>query len=294
MVLIDAVLGLASSPCPGQAGGTGPGDDRPDRSDDPEEPNVTQVHQRPAEAVDDALVEAFRRDGVVKVPAVISKAEAARFRVAAVAASQRLRDNNRDATFAQFVDVWREDEVLRELTMHHRLAEAATRLAGSPVRLWHDQLLIKAPHNGAATEFHQDAPYWPHSEGGPALSAWVALVDVPVERGCMTFIPGSQSQRGLRAQDLTDSRDLFGLAPDLQWEARVTVPLRAGDCTFHDAYVAHTATPNLTDDPRIAHVTIFIDAQKRYTGGAHVVTDGLGLTVGEPLPDDRFPRLPLS
>jgi len=90
------------------------------------------------------------------------------------------------------------------------------------------------------------------------------------------------------------SRDFFGLAPDLQWETRVTVPLRAGDCTFHDAYVAHTATPNLTDDPRIAHVTIFIDAQKRYTGAAHVVTDGLGLTVGEPLPDDRFPPLPLA
>ncbi len=108
----------------------------------------------------------------------------------------------------------------------------------------------------------------------------------------MIFIPGSQAQRGLRAQDLTDSRDLFRLAPDLQWEPRVTVPLRAGDCTFHDAYVAHTATPNLTDDPRVAHVTIFIDAQKRYTGAAHVVTDGLGLTVGETLPDDRFPRLP--
>ena len=49
-----------------------------------------------------------------------------------------------------------------ELTLNP-LAQQATELAGIPLRLWHDQLLIKKPHNGAPTEFHQDAPYWPHA-----------------------------------------------------------------------------------------------------------------------------------
>ena len=48
--------------------------------------------------------------------------------------------------------------MLRELTLHHVLAGLADPLAGVPLRLWHDHLLMKLPHNRAATEFHQDRP----------------------------------------------------------------------------------------------------------------------------------------
>ena len=107
----------------------------------------------------------------------------------------------------------------------------------------------------------------------------------------MTFIPGSQHHQDLRSQNLADRDDMFRAAPDLRWEERLTIPLRAGDCTFHNAYLAHSATPNLTDDPRIAHVAIYIDADTTYTGAGHVVTDGLGLTAGERLDDEHVPRV---
>ena len=126
--------------------------------------------------------------------------------------------------------------------------------------------MIKKPHNHTATEFHQDSPYWPHPGGRHQLSAWVALVDVPVERGCMTFIPGSHRRHDLRAIDLTDAHDMFAAAPDLAYEQRVTVPLRAGDCTFHNGYLAHTANPNDTDEFRYAMVNIYVDAETRYNG----------------------------
>lgn len=245
-----------------------------------------------AQSLDEDLVADYRRDGFVHVPGVFSRDDAARFREAAVAAQHTVRDNWGGDAFVQMLQLWQQDETLRELTLDTNLAELATRLAGTPLRLWHDQLLIKPPHNGAATEFHQDQPYWPHEGSRHALSAWVALVDVPVERGCMTFIPGSQWHRGLRAQDLTDSDDLFSIAPDLVWDKRVTVPLRAGDCTFHNAFLAHTATPNHTDDPRVAHVVIYVDADLTYTGAAHPVTDPLDLTPGERLDDIHFPLLP--
>jgi phytanoyl-CoA hydroxylase len=67
--------------------------------------------------------------------------------------------------------------------------------------------------------------------------------------------------------------------------------LRAGDCTFHSSFTAHTANPNETDEPRIAHVAIFMDADTTYSGSPHVVTDPLGLSVGGTFPDDRFPRV---
>ena len=80
--------------------------------------------------------------------------------------------SNESPIFNQYVNVWRQNDVLRELTLDPRLAAAATALAGVPLRIWHDQLLIKPPHNGAATEFHQDAPYWPHA-GSRALAVRV-------------------------------------------------------------------------------------------------------------------------
>lgn len=242
--------------------------------------------------VDEETISAYRRDGVVRIRNIIGRDEAARFAAAATEWTTGADDLFKESKiFNQYVNVWQQNDVLRELTLDPRLAAAATALAGVPLRIWHDQLLIKPPHNGAATEFHQDAPYWPHGGSRASLSAWIALVDVPVERGCMTFIPGSQDHQNLRRQDLSDRDDLFRAAPDLRWEKRLTIPLQAGDCTFHNAYLAHSATPNFTDDPRIAHVNIYFDAAATYTGARHVVTDGLDLTAGEPLDHPHFPTV---
>ncbi|TDC64410.1 phytanoyl-CoA dioxygenase family protein [Streptomyces hainanensis] len=255
---------------------------------------MTSTAERPRTTPDtltDEQLARYRRDGFVHLPAVLSRRDAARYAKAALAARDRLDDFHSGAAFTQLLQLWRTDGRLRELTLDPGLAGIATRLAGIPLRLWHDQLLIKEPHNGAATEFHQDQPYWPHAGSRHALSAWVALVDVPAERGCLTFIPGSQHLEGLRAQDLTDHDDLMNLAPDLRHQPRVTVPLRAGDCTFHDSRLAHTATPNHTGDPRVAHVVIYVDAELRLAPEpAHPVTDPLGLRPGDRLPDEHFPR----
>ena len=239
------------------------------------------------------IVDSYRRNGFVQLRGVLSPAEVDRYATAArqVYAQGRAL-NPDDQTFKQVVNVWREDPVLRELTFHARLAAAATELAGIPLRLWHDQLLMKKPHNQAPTEYHQDAPYWPHAQARHSLSVWVALVDVPVERGCMSFLPGHQDRRDIRAVDLTDRTDLFEAAPDLVYAPRVTLPLRAGDVTFHHGYTPHRANANDTDEVRLAHVVAYVDRDVRYDGSPHVCTDPLGLEAGQPLPDAEFPPLP--
>ena len=246
-----------------------------------------------ARALNEEQVGYYRENGFLHVPAVLTPEEVERYRSAASSAYDNLVSlDPGNQMFRQIVQVWKSDPVLRELTMHKGLAARATELAGMPLRLWHDQLLIKKPHNLTPTEFHQDAPYWPHAGSRHQISAWVALVDVPVERGCMTFIPGSQRRRDLHAIDLTDRTDLFNAAPDLVYEPRVTVPLRAGDCTFHNGFLAHTANANDTDEYRYAMVNIYVDAGATYNGAPHVCTDTLGLQVGQRLPDDQFPPLP--
>jgi phytanoyl-CoA hydroxylase len=243
-------------------------------------------------AVDDAVIDAYRRDGVVALRGVVPRDEAAVYALAAEGTSRSMRDNQGNAVFTQSVNAWRADVTMRRLTLDARIAEIATALAGVPLRLWHDQILIKQPHNERATEFHQDQPYWPHANCRHALTAWVALVDVPVERGCMTFIPGSQRLRDLEEQDLESADDLFERAPELRFEPRTTIPLRAGDLTFHDARCAHMATPNHTDAPRIAHAILYVDAETTYTGEPHPVTDPLDLPVGAALDHELFPGLP--
>ncbi|GAA5055316.1 ectoine hydroxylase-related dioxygenase (phytanoyl-CoA dioxygenase family) [Thermocatellispora tengchongensis] len=239
----------------------------------------------------DHLVAAYREHGFVRVRGVLDPEEVERFRAGAEAflAAHRAESIGGEV-FRQLVNVWRRDPVVRELTLHPRLARIAERLAGVPLRIWHDHMLVKEPHSDTPTEFHQDQPYWPHTGGRHALSAWIALVDVPPERGCMTFLPGTQHLTGLRPQDLRDEEDLFRLDPSLRWLPRVTVPLRAGDCTFHHSFTGHMALPNRTDLARLAHVVIYMDAETAYSGAPHPVTDPLGLAPGARLDGPEFPR----
>jgi ectoine hydroxylase-related dioxygenase (phytanoyl-CoA dioxygenase family) len=238
-------------------------------------------------------IDAFCRNGFVHIPGVITPEEATEFYRAALAVSERKQSLTKSAVFTQLVNVWTEDEAMRRLTLHPNVGAVAETLAGVSLRLWHDQILIKQPHNQVATEFHQDQPYWPHANSTHPISAWIALCDVPVEKGCMTFLPGSHRRTNLPAQNLGDARSLFSLCPELIWNERITVPLRAGDCTFHHGRCAHMATPNQTDDPRVAHVIIFMDASTTYSGQGHVVTDPLHLAVGDALDGDLFPRVGL-
>lgn len=246
-----------------------------------------------AENIGEEIVAAYRRDGFVHIPNMLTPEEVRRYHAAAVEAARRMTNlaANIPQVFNQTVNVWVEDTVIRDLTLHPRVAAVAKKLAGTPLRLWHDHTLIKPARKSSPTEFHQDGPYWPHINAGNSLSAWIALVDVPVERGCMTFIPGVQGRRDLRPQDLTNEHDLMNLDPELRWKPRVTLPLRAGDCTFHHAYTPHMANSNVTDVARVAHIVIYMDADTIYNGNAHPVTDPLGLKPGQALDQELFPQV---
>ncbi len=237
------------------------------------------------------MVASYRTRGFLHVPEVLTPVEVAYYRDAAERAALSMPPLSDRPVFLQLVNVWRGSDAMKQLTLHPLLGRLASELAGVPLRLWHDQILIKKPHNSAATQFHQDQPYWPHDGGTHAISAWIALVDVPVERGCMTFLTGSHRFNNLPAQDLGDAHSLFGKAPSMEWFERVTIPLRAGDCTFHHARCAHMAGSNQTDVPRVAHTIIYTDADTRFNGGNHVVTAPLGLVAGEVLTGDMFPPI---
>ena len=237
------------------------------------------------------MVAQYQRDGFIRIPNVLTPEEVSRYHAAAVDAAEALPNlsSKRPMIFNQTVNVWTKNEIISELTLNKRIGKIAEKLAAVPLRLWHDHTLIKPPVKSSPTEFHQDGPYWPHTNKRNSLSCWIALVDVPVERGCMTFIPGSHKRQDLRPQDLSDSHDLLNIYPELTWAQRVTIPLHAGDCTFHHSYTPHMANSNISDVPRVAHIIIYMDADTTFNGNRHVVTDPLQLKPGDPLDADLFP-----
>lgn len=245
----------------------------------------------------------YRENGFVKIEGILTADEVEFYHAEALRiAVENSPDKSKDGAYRnilnQTVNAWRESEIMKSLTLHPNVTAAAKALAGVPLRLWHDHVLAKDPHNGKVSAWHQDQPFWPHAQSPNPLSCWMALIDVPERRGCMSFIPGAHRRTDLTMQNLNDSRKLFSVAPDLEYATKITVPLRAGDCTFHHGLCPHMANANDTDEYRIAHVAIFMDRDTVYDttvkgkAGRHVLTDPLNLSIGDRLNDAKlFPEI---
>ncbi len=50
--------------------------------------------------------------------------------------------------------------------------------------------MYKEP-GGRITDYHVDAAFWPVHPAAKTTIIWMALVDVPREKGCMAFATGS-------------------------------------------------------------------------------------------------------
>lgn len=262
----------------------------------PTQSSVPPTYRTRADNLPESWVAYYRENGFVKIPGILSPEEVALFRDEALRIAQRNtgaqeRSGVYRKVLNQTVNVWQESEVLRALTLHANVAAIAKALAGVPLRLWHDHVLAKDPRNGARTEWHQDQPYWPHAQSSHPISAWIALCDVPADKGAMSFIPRQHHRDDLPTQILSDARSLFNLAPELEYEPKVTLPLRAGDCTFHHGRTPHMANANDTDEYRLAHVIIYMDTTTVYNGKGHVVTKDQGYRPGDLLAGPLFPEV---
>lgn len=245
-------------------------------------------------------VAAFRRDGFVVIHGVLDDAELDRFgaavdeRVAARRAHdpRPLEERSRyEQSFVQCMNLWEDDDVVRALTFHPRVAGAAAALLEVPaIRLWHDQALYKEA-GGRPTDAHQDQPYWPIAEP-TTITAWIPFDGSTRANGAMAYVPGSH-QIGLRRfvniffgepEDLLAHPDIAGTEPRV-----VEVP--RGSVAFHHGLTAHLAGPNETDDVRRVHTMIyFADGCTR--GGAthpHFAVDRGGIEVGAPIASDVTP-----
>jgi hypothetical protein len=244
-------------------------------------------------------IDAFRRDGFVRVAGLLDPAEIDRFAPLVDAAVRErkagdprtLAEKSRyEQSFLQCINLWEDTPALRPLTFHPRVCETAAALLGvGALRLWHDQALYKEP-GGRETDAHQDQPYWPIEEAD-TVTAWIPLVDVDETLGCMGYVPGSHAIGLRRFVNIFFGETENVLArPELEGRGPVFVPARRGDVLFHHGLTVHLAHANRSSAMRRVHTAIYFrDGCTRARRGVHQSVDRQGIRPGEPIAGDATP-----
>ena len=167
--------------------------------------------------------------------------------------------NTYGKAFLQLFNLWREDEVVKELIFSKRLAKIATDLMQTNgVRIYHDQALFKEG-GGGITPWHADQYYWP-LETDKTITAWIPLQPTPLELGPLEFSAGSHQIVEGRDLEISDESEAT-----LQQKLRVTdfqhviEPFDLGEISFHSGWVFHRAGANTTDQMRKVMTIIYMD-----------------------------------
>jgi ectoine hydroxylase-related dioxygenase (phytanoyl-CoA dioxygenase family) len=210
-------------------------------------------------------IDQYQRDGHILLRGLCSPQEIAAFQPIIGTTTGRYNKETRELkerdtygrAFLQVTNLWQRDPDVARFVLARRFAQVAARLMQVPgVRLYHDQALYKEP-GGGPTPWHQDQFYWP-METDRSITMWMPLVDVPVEKGALTFASGSHTEGSVCPlalsdesekviQELVDSRD-FPIAVE---------PMNAGDATFHSGWTLHRAPGNQTDSLREIMTVIY-------------------------------------
>lgn len=127
-------------------------------------------------------------------------------------------------------------------------------LMAKHTRLWHDQALFKEP-GGRFTDVHQDCSYWPIAEPQNTITMWLALTEVPIEKGCLYFHLHTNDPKLREYVDIFKNPHKPQILND---NKKINIPLKAGDATFHSGLTFHGANENKTNEMREAMTIIYI------------------------------------
>jgi len=249
----------------------------------------------------DAQIASYRENGFVVLDDFLTADELEQWREAVDEAvglrgKQKLPDGRweeagtefYDKVFTQRINLWKDNEKVRELMIDERIGKLATDLEGvEGMRVWHDQALIKAPW-GNATAWHKDVPYWsfhsPH-----ATSIWIALDDATLENGCLFFLPGTHKTLSFENTGIDQNMaGIFEVHPEFATIESVAAPMKAGSCSFHNGLTVHGAHANMTPGYRRAMTCGFMPEGSTFNGQWNILTEEQvnRLEVGDVMADD--------
>jgi ectoine hydroxylase-related dioxygenase (phytanoyl-CoA dioxygenase family) len=167
--------------------------------------------------------------------------------------------NTYSKAFLQLFNLWRENEVIKQLIFSPRLGKIAADLMQTEgVRIYHDQALFKEG-GGGITPWHADQYYWP-LETDKTVTAWLPLQATPLELGPLEFSAGSHQIVEGRELAIGDESEAI-----IQQRLRITdfkhviEPFELGEISFHSGWVFHRAGANVTETMRKVMTIIYMD-----------------------------------
>jgi Phytanoyl-CoA dioxygenase (PhyH) len=149
----------------------------------------------------------------------------------------------------------------------------------------------KAEHGGSGvTGWHQDYAASGSDRSGATIF-WIALDDLPPEKGTMAFLNGSHRFGALGHFSTYGKGNVLDSYPELlehctPSELQIYAP---GDVTVHSNMCVHSAGLNQTDTPRWTYTVMMSPADACWTGGPVDAFDTTGLEVHKEFNDGRFP-----
>ncbi len=149
---------------------------------------------------------------------------------------------------------------LRRMKLQARGLAIARQLLGPSAAPTFQHGILKPPHEGSETPWHQDEAYrFDPKFTYEQVSIWIPLQDVTLDNGCMVYLP--QSHRGgvLPHRSFQNNRQIQAIecAADFDRSVGVACPLPAGGATVHHGRTLHYASPNQSDAPRYAYILVF-------------------------------------
>jgi ectoine hydroxylase-related dioxygenase (phytanoyl-CoA dioxygenase family) len=217
--------------------------------------------------------EAFWRDGFLVLRGLAPPGDLADIRRALTALYERFAD----LPAHQIVDLGaqasgRSDAQIPEInwtirlvpSLAHSLAFARCRaiaealLGRSVAHTGYDHAILKPPHNACATPWHQDEAYAARRGARGTVHFWIPMHEVPVEMGCMHYLPGSHRGPVWPHRPRGGSAAAHALeAVSIDVSTAVACPVAAGDATVHLPRTLHYSGPNTTGYPRLAWILEF-------------------------------------
>ncbi len=149
---------------------------------------------------------------------------------------------------------------LRATSFRANALAIARQFLGPDTEPWFEHAILKPPHYGAATPWHQDEAH--RDDPGTAyeqVSVWMPLQEATVANGCMRYIAGSHRGPVLAHRSPNNDPRIAALECIGPFDpaAAATCPLPPGGAVIHHCRTLHGAGENHSGDPRRAYILAF-------------------------------------
>ena len=225
-----------------------------------------EIRAAPCRTLPNTTREAFLTDGGVCVERALGDEWLGRLRTAV----ERLVERSREVTTSDRVfdlesghsaDAPRlrrvsspcdQDDVFWDVLAEGPIGDVAVDLLGPDVRFYQAKLNFKWARGGAEVKWHQDQPFFPHTNHAVATFG-IYLNDCGPEQGPLQILPGSQNGAIYDHHDAAgdwrgEIRDADAAGLDTDEALEFTAP--AGSMTVHECRTVHGSRPNMSDTGR--------------------------------------------